>query len=212
MRVLVDEQNVPVSEPTIAAALAAARAAAEARGRVVIEATLDGVAIPDESLASPPTDEFVGAEVRFGTADPGELVGSTLRGVAEALAEAQSEQRTAAEMIQAGDVAGALTHVSIALGVWDQVRAAVINGTALLGLRVETMEVRGTGGVAVSVEDAVRGLAGRLGEIKRAFTAQDWSALSDALSYDMQDQAEAWRGILIGIAEAVESGVAQDRG
>lgn len=212
MRVLVDDQNVRVSTPTIAAALAAARAEAESRGRVVIEATLDGVAIPDEALADPPTDEFVGSEVRFGTADPGELVGSTLRGVAEALEDATREQAMAAEKIQRGEMSLALNHVAAALAVWDQVRTAVINGTALLGLSVGSLEVRsapGAGGqeTIISVDGAVRSLAERLAEIKRAFTAQDWSALSDALAYDMQEQAAAWREILTGLAEQVESGV-----
>lgn len=211
MRVLVDDQNVRVSTPTIAAALAAARAEAESRGRVVIEATLDGVAIPDEALSDPPTDEFVGSEVRFGTADPGELVGSTLRGVAEALEDATREQAMAAEKIQRGEMSLALNHVASALAVWDQVRTAVINGTALLGLSVGTLEVRSVPGAGeqetiISVDGAVRSLAGRLAEIKRAFTAQDWSALSDALAFDMQEQAAAWREILTELAEQVESG------
>ena len=211
MRVLVDEQVVPITAPTIAAALAAARAAAESRGRVVIEATLDGVAIPDEALAEPPADEFTGSEVRFGTADPGELVGSTLRGVAEALEDATREQNAAAEKIQRGQIAEALSHVSSSLGVWDQVRTAVINGTALLGLNVGTLEVRGAEGELISVEGAVRALAERLAEIKRTFTVQDWSALSDALAYDMQEQSAAWRGILVGLAEMVETGASSRR-
>jgi hypothetical protein len=198
MQVFVDDQPVTVASPTLAAALAAAKQSAHERGRVVIDAVLDGVSVPDELLSSPTQDEFVGSDVRFATADPALLVGETLRGVADALEEAKADHVRAAELIQQGRIEDAMNRLTVAFGVWEQARTAVINGSALLGVALPAMRTD-----EIDAEKAVADLAGRLGEIKRAFVAQDWSGLSDILAYDMPEQGSAWQRLLRGIAERV---------
>ena len=87
MRVVVDNQSLSASPSSIAEALSVARLNAEQRGRVVIEATLDGQPLNDSQLSDPPHTPCKGLEMRFVTAEPAELVGSTLAGVAESLAD-----------------------------------------------------------------------------------------------------------------------------
>lgn len=193
MRVLVDEQPVQVTEPTLAAALEAARLQAEAMRRVVVEATVDGLVIPDEALTSPSTESFENSEVRFVTAEPVALVHTTLQGVSELLDQTKAQQTHAADLIAKGQLEPAMNELSKALNAWDSVHHAVIGGAALLGLNAEDLVVCiGEGGVRVTVAACVRELGAKLGELKRTISTQDWAGLGDALAYDMSEQADRW--------------------
>jgi hypothetical protein len=49
-------------------------------------------------------------------------------------------------------------------------------------------------------------LAGRLEEVKRSLAAEDWSALADVLAYDLGEQAERWKLVLISLSDSLKSG------
>ncbi|MBY0261577.1 MAG: hypothetical protein K2Q20_04500 [Phycisphaerales bacterium] len=203
MNVFVDDSAVTINAPTLAEALRAARQEAQRRGRVVVDATLDGVSVPDEMLSSPGEETFAGSNVRFATADPIDLVASTLRGVAEALQESKAEHIAAAELIQQGQIERAMSRLTTALGVWEQARTAVINGSELLGYSIATAK---TADGSLSAEQAIEALTQKLGDLKRAFVVQDWSALSDTLAYDMPGLADVWCKLLAGIADDDHAG------
>ncbi len=202
MRVLLDDIEIPTDRPTLGGALRAVRAEAERRGRVVIEAQMDGQPIPDRHLESPPEDLIATGELRFITTDPVALVKTTFMDVADALDGARTDQAAAADLIQTGQIDQGLRQLGVALGVWENVRQAVSNGVALIGLNADALSVPSNGQDLV-LSDCVTSLAGRLGEVKRSVLAQDWSGLSDALSYDMEDQAKDWTGLLRGLAETI---------
>lgn len=219
MRVLIDDALVEISEPTLAAALEHARRAAQAQNRVVVEATIDGLTIPDAMLAEPSEMDLGSSEVRFTTADPGALVRATFRDVSGLLEQAKRDQTSAGELVQTGDLRGAMEKLSAALGVWDTVQQAVSNGAALMGVDPKDLRVAldsgaasATGGAGAggdggeSVADAVSGLAHRLTDVKRSISAQDWAGLSDALLYDMNDQADRWRVLLDRLGERLAGG------
>lgn len=219
MRVLIDDAPVEISEPTLAAALEHARRAAQAQNRVVVEATIDGLTIPDAMLAEPSEMDLGSSEVRFTTADPGALVRATFRDVSGLLEQAKRDQTSAGELVQTGDLRGAMEKLSAALGVWDTVQQAVSNGAALMGVDPKDLRVALDSGAAggasaggaggdggESVADAVSGLAHRLTDVKRSISAQDWAGLSDALLYDMNDQADRWRVLLDRLGERLAGG------
>ncbi len=204
MRIVVDNESLTANPGSIAEALSTARLNAEQRGRVVIEALLDGEPLTDAQLSDPSTAPRSSGEMRFATAEPAELVGSTLLGVADTLADVKQEQQAAAELLTLGKMSEAMDRLHHALRTWEGVRQAVIDGTTLMGMSVETTRVKTpTGERAMS--DQVRALATSLGEVKRAFGAEDWSALADALGYDMQERADQWRETLIALAEHIRS-------
>ena len=204
MRIVVDNESLTANPGSIAEALSTARLNAEQRGRVVIEALLDGEPLTDAQLSDPSTAPRNSGEMRFATAEPAELVGSTLLGVADTLADVKQEQQAAAELLTLGKMSEAMDRLHRALRTWEGVRQAVIDGTTLMGMSVETTRVQTpTGERAMS--DQVRALATSLGEVKRAFGAEDWSALADALGYDMQERADQWRETLIALAEHIRS-------
>ncbi len=215
MRVLLDEQVLDVAEPTIATALAAARDQAERKGRVIVEATLDGVPIPTEQLEAVPSSPASGGasvqgEVRFVSAEPRALVKVTWHDVAEALRQAEQDQAKAAELLQMGKLEQAMGHLASSLGVWENVRQAVLNGAALVGIDLEAVVIEKdspqgerAGGASMSVGERVAGLAGQLQHVKRHIQSQDWSSLADTLEYELTDEARLWQRVLTQMAEAI---------
>lgn len=201
---MIDNEPLTGSPRSIAEALGVARLNAERRGRVVIEALLDGVPLRDVELSDPPTAPRSGGEMRFATADPRELVSATLLGVADSLADVKLEQQQAAELLTMGKMSEAMDHLHHSLRAWEGVRQAVIDGTTLMGMSVETLRVPTPDGERVMAEQ-VKSLAGCLGEVKRAFGAEDWSGLADVLGFELQEQAENWRATLAGLAELIRT-------
>lgn len=204
MPVLLDDAplNLAQPHPTLAVALDAARAAAEARRRVITDILLDGRPVPDDALGPAPDAPPLapGADLRFISADPIDLVQASLRDAATALDAIDDHQRAAAESIQTGHFDKAMPSLSEAFTTWDTARKVLTDGCALLGLNPETLAIE-VDGSPVPVAGAVRLLLIRLTEIKRCLTAQDWCGLSDTLAYDLPADAELWRRMLRGLAD-----------
>lgn len=201
MRVFVDEQPVQVPRPTLAAAMEAGRAAAAARQRVIVEAKLDGVSVPDADLDEPTESPLGDADVRFVTAEPRALVRLGFLDTREALEGVADIQRAAAVDLQSGRLSEALTRIGEALGVWDAVRRVSHEGPALLGVGGDCVMVDGRTLVSRANE-----LAGCLGQVKAALSAQDWSFLADLMEGELTDAARAWRAVLADLAEQTARG------
>lgn len=190
MQVLLDGEVIAVERPTLAAALGAARRVSEARGRVIIEAKLDDVAIPDDLLSDPTEDEFAGSIVTMVTANPRTLVTETLAAVSDALRQSRAEQVAAADLLQTGRVQEAMQRMGSVLTTWDQARQAVISGAALLG------EPLSAGTSAGRVAEAAGALGAVLSAIKGQVAAEDWSGLADTLAVDLCEQSDRWCDLL----------------
>jgi hypothetical protein len=204
MPVILDGSPMGLSDPrpTLASALAAARTAAESRRRVITDILLDGRPVPDDALAAQPEEHPLApaAELRFVSADPIDLVQTSLRDAAEALDTIDTHQQAASQALQTGQFDKAMPSLSEAFTTWDTARKVLTDGCTLLGLNPETLAVE-IDGSAVPVAGAVRLLLVRLTEIKRCLTAQDWCGLSDTLAYDLPADAKLWRAMLRGLAD-----------
>jgi hypothetical protein len=137
------------------------------------------------------------------SAEPRSLVRVTLLDVGDSLAMAATDQQTASELVQQGKLQDAMPHISQALQAWENVRAAVDNGAALLGLDVNSLRVATSSGQR-EVRLGIESLSRDLDELKRCIRAQDWSGLADSLGFQMQDQAREWRELLQGMAQSIE--------
>ncbi len=201
VRAFLDDELLTVMRPTLASALAAAVALASTKGRIVVEASAGGVRIPDEKLESPGEDE-VAEDIHFISVEPRALVRTTLLDAAEALDQARTSQLSCARMIQAGELDQSLEPLGKALETWRAVRDALERSVELLGLPGEGA-LAAVGGEQIAA--MVQSLWTRLEEVRRSLAQQDWSALADALSYDMSDQVEQWKMTLRGLAEALQA-------
>ncbi len=201
MRVFLDDHPIPIATPTLAAALAAVRESAERSGRVVIEVFRDGQLLPDALLASPTDAEEPGAELRCASADPCQLVASSLRQAADELAASRESHLAAAHSIQTGKLDQAMPQLSAALAAWTQIHQVVTNGIRLIGLDEQTP----IGEPPRPLADSIASLSARLNEVKRALQAQDWSGLADALAYELPDQTDHWRDLVLVLADRISA-------
>lgn len=207
MRVFLDDRPLSVPRPTLAAAMAAGRSAAEQKHRVIVEAKLNGVAVHDDQLENPPDTDLGDGELRFLTADPSALVATTMHEIADALDAARGTQEAAARAFQRGELSDAFAQLSGALGVWDAVRQGVEQGPALLGRKLSDLRVQTEpDGTPESVEMHLGELAARLGGLRTALQAQDWSTIADELEGEFVPAARRWSGILRELARQCSVG------
>lgn len=205
MRLFLDGDPIQVEVPGLATALREGAARAEERGRIVVEATLDGRALSDEQLEHPSDDPGAGEEVRLLSAEPRALVRITLLDAADALENAQTRQTECARQLQVGDIEGAMQTLSDAITVWQAVRDVVSRSADLLHLPLDSMTLPAGDSPAPPVGDLIASLTASLEELKRSVNAEDWSALADVLAYDLDEQAGQWRGLMEGMAEHVKT-------
>jgi len=196
MRVLLDDAELAVDRQTLAGALEAGLAAVEAGGRVLIEAKLDGKAIPDDELANPTETVLEGDELRLVSANPRALVRTSLFDARDALDDALERQVKAADLILTGRSSEALDALSEALQIWQAVRDVVSQGSALIEQALGASD----GGF----DQKVARLSELLREIKRCLNAQDWAALADLLEYDLLEEGEVWKALLAEMGGQVE--------
>ena len=112
MKVTLDEIEIEIETPTLAEGLKQAIAAAEIKGRVVIEATLDGCTLTDDQLSDPPGEATPDADLRLVSANPIALVRATLYEAADALDDAARLQAKAADLIELGESEDAMDILS----------------------------------------------------------------------------------------------------
>lgn len=199
MQVYLDDKPLK-PEATFADGIRAAVDEAAKSERVVIEAYLDGSAVSDAILESPP-EEDLGRELRLTSVNPRSLVGATLADAAGALEAAEADQRRCAELIQAGSVEEALAPLSSVIQTWQAVREAVEKSAAITRVSLEDMVAPGGASGTDRVVNAITSLTSRLEEIKRCLGNQDWSALADVIGYDMSEESQRWRRLLGEMSE-----------
>lgn len=196
MRVLLDDQPCSTSATTIGEAVAAAADAAEKAGRLVIEVLVDGSALSEEDLQEDGRLANSADEVQLLTTTMNELLRDTFVHAAEALGDADTVQKEAAEFIQSGRQNEGMQNLLTALETWGGIRDAVVKGLGLADISPENVTIEGIG-----LPDAIGRLQIRLGGLKEAMVAEDVSATCDCLLYDLPESTAEWRTILSGLAK-----------
>ena len=200
MRVLLDERTCPSEATTIGEAVAAAADQAEKDGLLVVEVRVDGTALTEQELQTPERLEAIAEEVQLVTTTIEALLRDTFLHAAEALVEAESVQRSAAELVQAGKTSEGMTALLSALETWGGIREAVVKGLALAEITPDDVVID-----ECRLPDAITGLQDRLGALKAAMVAEDVSATCDCLLYDLPESTRDWSIILAGLARRFSS-------
>ncbi len=196
MRAILDGRELKLDRPTLAAALSAGVQAAEAGGRVIVEAWADGRPLSDDEISQPPDIPGSVLELVLSSADPRALVAQTFREAAAALAGARDQHVSAGRCLQRGEFDAAMPLIREVLNTWGSARTALSRGADLLRLDVASLAPPGR-----RVEAMAGELAARLESLKVAMTRQDWSALADVLAYELPVDAEAWCELLLAAAD-----------
>jgi hypothetical protein len=206
MRVYLDETLVGEEQPSLDLALRAGASAAEARGRIVIEANADGVSLTDEQLAGLAGDCASIREVHLRTSDPYALVQVTLLDACEALGQARIMQTAAADLIQAGKPDQAMPKLQEALATWQAICDVVEKSAKVLRINLDALSLPDASGEPQVVGKLFGELTDRLVDVKRGVVHEDWAALADTLAYDLDAQANSWNAMLRALADHVRAG------
>lgn len=208
MRAFLDEQSIDVPDGSIATAIATARAAAGANGRIVVDVLVDGERLDDEALDSPSALPAGDIELKCISADPGQLVAESFRDVANALINARAVQREAAEALQTGKLDAAFEGLTGVLEVWEAVHRVTDQGPALIGVPLATLAPQpDSSSKGRDVHAELTSLSSTLQQVKDAVAAQDWSTLADLLSHELDSAADRWSRLLLALAERAEGRV-----
>jgi len=200
MRVFLDNEPIRVDRPTLRSAFGAAIESASGRGRVIIEVVQDGQPVSGELLADPPDEPVDADELHFTSVEPWSMVHEIMHEAAEALEVAAEHQRQASEKILDGETDDAREHINIAVSIWQQVIMALQRSGQLLQLNIEDLRF---GDPPSSIAQRVKGLADLLVELNEGAARADWSAISDLLAYDLQEQVGIWHEMLVQLARAL---------
>jgi hypothetical protein len=201
MEAFLDDQVLPVSRPTLAGVLDAARERAHAAGRVVIEVKRNGLPVDSHELDEPPESPEPSATFRLLSADAHALVRTTFMDVADMLPPAREALTRSAINLQTGKVQEACAELSDALEAFDTVRGVIQQGPALLGCGAD--ELLSGGGASVTERLGV--LSGHLESVRTALMAQDWAGLADLLEGELAEDAGEWGRVLGMMAEGVRA-------
>ncbi len=205
MRVTLDGAPLvlaPPERPTLAQALSKAAASARARGRVIIEAKADGIALTDDQLSNPSDEPGPLREVTLTSAEPRALVKVTLDDAARAVGDLANDQRSSAAKIHAGRESEALQQLQGIFNTWQTVKDIVDRAQALLEHNLDEVPLASVPkGETVAV--ASKRLLNHLKSVRTSLTSQDWSTLADTLEYDLCAEADAWVKLLSALADHV---------
>lgn len=195
MRVVLDGQLLESNAQSLGVAIARAATAAEAQGRFIVEVIADGTMLGQDQLGNPDSAPAGIREVCLNSADPRELVRTTLDGAAIALDDARERQTEAADLILRGKLEEARSPLRAALETWQSVRTAVDHSAALLKL-----DAGSPGG---ALESLLARLHASLGHIKETLERQDFAALADELSFELESLTGQWQASLREMARSI---------
>lgn len=206
MQVLLDGRVIPVDRPTLAAAIDAAARHAQANGRVVITAAVDGRQLSDDELSSPADTLTNALEVKLTSAAPSDLVAEMLTSAADAVRNIRASQQAAATLVQAGKLNEAGEHLQSVFTVWQAVTGGLEQAAQLLSLDLSTLRVPDGYGDTIAVSPQIEILVEKLRDLQDGLKTQDWSRVSDILAYDLDESAKSWDQLLTGLGHAIGGG------
>jgi hypothetical protein len=202
MRVLLDERPCDVNADSVMEAIAAAASIAEERGRLVVEVMVDGRTWSSQELdSSNQQAPIVADEVRLTSANPLELVKQTLADASDALADADSLQQSAAQLLQAGQAADAMRNLGEALSIWSSVQQAMTMGCELANVDLNQIGGSDRGDSSIA---AIEKLNAQLRSVHTALGNGDTVALSDTLLYELPQAVLLWRALLNAISQSIQ--------
>ncbi|HAW94915.1 MAG: hypothetical protein CMJ33_06250 [Phycisphaerae bacterium] len=197
MRILIDGQDSGLSAETIPEALKQGMDAVDSTGRIVVEIALDGSPLDAEQLESGAYETSAAETLSLMSLAPNELLLATFELGRNAIDAAQKHFHSAAEMIQAGDDAGAMNELHEGIELWCTIDQTVF--------REAVPKIAELGGDQTpdGLERHVGELKDALESIKSAIESSDFAGLSDALMYEFPETSAGWSTFLGNCSQVV---------
>lgn len=199
MVIYLDGQQVQLGGEDLATVLGAAKQQLADSGRVIVEVAVDGKTLTDDELGSQVHRAVGSGELRLYTANPNDLVRSTLELLLGQLDKARQYQSDAAERLHRDERNEAMSLISRAMDVWLQTQQAVVHSVSMTDIDIETMDVDGLLGKVL-----IDQLIDQLKSLRDMIEFGDSVALADALAYEWPQIADRWQKLLLKIIEQVD--------
>lgn len=199
MKATLDGQELTLANPTVAGAIEAAARAAQDRGRIVIEVSVDGQPVDPSMLDVGGRETLEGEHVAMSSADPLSLVRVTLFDAADAMDGSREEHEACAAMIHKGEVGQAMAALAQLLATWQAVREAVVHGGLAVGQSLDSFLAPGL------LVERTEALSRHLDALKRAVGDDDLPSVADILEDDLHAEAGLWAETLRQIAGAMRA-------
>lgn len=196
MKIFLDESPLDETADTLAGAIEAARTHASTDARVIVDIIADGTPLEPVHLDDAQVMASSFEEVRLTTAEPRAFVRVTMQDAADALEHARTDQKHAAELLEAGNTQEGYGSLQRAIGIWQAARQSLDQGAQLLGLDLTAMPMSRPD----ELPNAIDRLTGCLAEVRRGVQGQDRAGLSDLLLYDLDELAVQWQSLLRDVA------------
>jgi hypothetical protein len=201
MRVLLDERPCDVPTDTVMDAISAAAGIAENSGRLIVEVMIDGRCMSNSEFDEVAASVATAKEIRLTTANPIELVSQTLADAADALADADALQQSAAKLLQSSQPVPAMEKLGEALSIWNSVQQALNMGCQLSSIDLSDFQRL----CGIDALQRIEQLNTKLKSVQAALSAGDTVALSDILLYELPDAVLQWRELLTAICQHLNS-------
>ena len=199
MQVLLDSDPCDMKVQTIGEAIAAAATLAQTQGRLIIDVIVDGLRLSEHQLDSARQDDSIAETIEFITAEPKELVLQTFEDAAEALTDADTLQKEAAELLQSDQSIVCMDKLAEALSIWLTVQQAIVKGAQVVELQLDSISVK-----KIPITESIARLNENLQLLRSALQQDDQVAVADALLYEFPDIINEWRTILEHLQSLVE--------
>lgn len=195
MQVTIDQQPCDVGADSVWAAIAEASAIAQSKGRLIVEVVLDGTPLTDEEVGALEEAQRAADTIELTTANVSALVAEVFAEADDALGQAESLQKEAAEHLQAGAQSEAMAKLGEAISIWQSAQRAFELGVTALADGPKEMKTD-------SFEAAAARLRQQLDSVCESLRQRDMIALADALLYELPDCVAQWRTMLRTLREA----------
>jgi hypothetical protein len=134
--------------------------------------------------------------IEFQSSDLGELVRGALTNAAELFDQSDDNRRSAADLLNEGQISKAMTVLGDCFKAWLQAHEAVVRSSRLLRLDI--------GGIPMGDVD-VSGWLGllrdKLQELKEALEVSDHVLVADILRYEFDDISEQWKRVVTHLTD-----------
>ncbi len=167
----------------------------QAGGRIAINITVDGQTPDMSDMAAFRALPADAAAIIIETADPREVALDALSGMENALTLTDELHQKAAALLQHNEIQQAMRCLGACLTTWQQAQQCITQCAALLKIDLDQVQADDQ-----PLTEIINRFCEQLRDIRSALENQDYTTLSDILTYELSETGAAWRSAIAALS------------